>query len=590
MAGPAPARTPGGKGTIDVRPSHLWSVSGRVATQQESLVRGANSLLRELGKYPDAGGAGTEAQRFAHAYKKIGNRWLEVWGRSVLSVGGVAVGFTETANAYTRADVASDPKPGKTAEQRPRPAVIDKAPNFGSVPDIKWGDFDGGDDFERGMMEGIPEIVRDVLQPLCKYVFRVGRVADVHPFPQQHYLNSLCHSWMNVSVVATMVADQLSQAVGTITSHRQADWEAAMRTFCSALWGGTAWGQQRQGYQWAQTANSGPGTPRLPTGSEPVLAVLKDTADNIATILREYAEAAVDLNRDVADERERAMREAAKEIIEDLAKPKSPKSILTAVTSAIGGGAGLLLSFDVKTVLNFDTARLNRIVDTYTGILEGLTTRMEALKEPLDEAYLSAPKFEAGVARAHGFGARALEEFKHEQRWTEAGSNGNHTFDLASNEYLGGGHTLDKHVGKTDEQLAQRLRDQAEDNNNWPEQRKPTIGGSSSFKDMGSAQRLTKHNLRAKQSEIDAWLATNPPEGKTQAFTSPAPGGEVSGRYVSKQPTPDPNGSGNTVPGTGYKDHGLNAKAIDVNNVKTILKYDSRLDPPYIIYTSMPAP
>ncbi|MEK8145129.1 hypothetical protein NKH18_38290 [Streptomyces sp. M10(2022)] len=82
--------------------------------------------LEELGKYPDAGGAGTEAEKFAQAYKKIGNRWLEVWGRSVLSVGGVAVGFTETANAYTRADVAGHPKPGKTAEQRPRPAVIDR--------------------------------------------------------------------------------------------------------------------------------------------------------------------------------------------------------------------------------------------------------------------------------------------------------------------------------------------------------------------------------------------------------------------------------------------------------------------------------
>ncbi|MFD7756297.1 RNase A-like domain-containing protein [Streptomyces sp. NPDC056663] len=101
---------------------------------------------------------------------------------------------------------------------------------------------------------------------------------------------------------------------------------------------------------------------------------------------------------------------------------------------------------------------------------------------------------------------------------------------------------------------------------------------------------MTEHNLRAKQSEIDTWLASNPPEGKTQEFTTPAPNGEVSGRYVSKQPIPDPDGSGNTIPGTGYKDHGLNAKVIDVKNVKTILKYDSRLDPPYIIYTSMPAP
>ncbi|NEB83295.1 hypothetical protein G3I43_03720 [Streptomyces anulatus] len=166
-----------------------------------------------------------------------------------------------------------------------------------------------------------------------------------------------------------------------------------MRTFCSALWGGTAWGQRQHGYQWAQTANSGRGTPRVPTGSQPVLAVVKDTADDIATILREYAEAAVDLNRDVKDELDRAMWKAAKDIIEDLAKPK-----------------------DLM--------------------------------------------FEAGVARAHGFGARALEEFKDSKVWLKVDSNGNYDLNLASNEYMANGHTLDKHVGKTDEQLAQRLRDQ----------------------------------------------------------------------------------------------------------------------------------
>ncbi|MEK8145122.1 hypothetical protein NKH18_38240 [Streptomyces sp. M10(2022)] len=36
--------------------------------------------------------------------------------------------------------------------------------------------------------------------------------------------------------------DQLTQAVGAVTNPQQTDWEAAMRTFCSALWGGTAWG------------------------------------------------------------------------------------------------------------------------------------------------------------------------------------------------------------------------------------------------------------------------------------------------------------------------------------------------------------
>ncbi|MEU8618126.1 RNase A-like domain-containing protein [Streptomyces sp. NPDC048623] len=580
-----PAQPPGGNGTIDVKPSDLWSVSGRVAEQQDFQIRGANKLLEELGKYPDAGGAGTEAQKFATAYKKIGDRWLDVWGRSVLSVGGVAVGFTETANTFSKADAAAHPKPGTTPEQRPRPTVVDKDPNFGAVPDIKWGDDDGGDDFLRGIMEGIPEIVRDVLQPLCKNVFRVGRVADVYPFPQQHYLNSLCHSWMNVSITATLVADQLTQAVSTITNPQQADWEAAMRTFCSALWGGTAWGQQRVGYQWGQTVSTGQGQPRVPSGSEPVLAVLKDTADTMATILREYAEAAVDLNRDVWDEIERAMKKAVKEILDDLEKPKSAKDLLGTVTSVIGKGAGLILSFDVKTVLNIDTAKLNRIVDAYTGILDGLTTRMEALKEPLDEAFLSAPKFEAGVARAQGFGARALEEFKDSKVWLKVDSNGNYDLNLAANEYMGDGHTLDKHVGKTDEQLAQRLRDQQSNGPTqaWP-YGKPYPGSSSAFPNYQRAEELTEYTLNRNKAAIDAWIKGPPPatDGDVEKFRADAPNGETSGRSVFKQPV-DP-----SDPKSGYKEGGIDAKAYDVKGIEARLRYDSSRNPPFTVMTSMP--
>ncbi|AOT59586.1 RNase A-like domain-containing protein [Streptomyces fradiae] len=587
MARPStPAQSPGGNGTIDVKPSDLWAVSGRVAAQQDFLVRAANRLMEELGKYPDAGGAGTEAQKFAQAYKKIGDRWLEVWGRSVLSVGGVAVGFTETANAYTRADAAANPKPGKTAEQRPRPAVIDKAPDFGPMPLIKWGDDDGSDDIERRILEGIPEIVRDVLQPLCRNVFRMGRVADVFPYPQQHYLNSLCHSWMNVSIAATTGADQLTQAVGAITNPQQAEWEAAMKTFCSALWGATSWGRSRHGKQWGQTANSGPGTPQTPTGSQPVLAVLKDTADDIATILREYAEAAVDLNRDVADELHRAMLEAAREVIEDLAKPKGPKNLLGTVTSVIGKGAGLILSFDIKTVLNINTAKLNRIVDTYTGILDGLTTRMEALKGPLDEAYLSAPKFEAGVARAHGFGMRALEEFKESQVWLKVDSSGKYDLSLAANEYFEHGHTLDRHVGKTDEQLAQRLRDQQTGGPTqaWP-YGKPKPGAASSFPNYQRAEQLTEYNLNRNKAAIEAWIKGPPPpgEGQVKDFHSTAPNGETSGRSVFKQPV-DPND-----PTSGYKEGGMGAKAYDVNGIDTRIRYDSSRTPPFTVMTSMPS-
>ncbi|MCX5381089.1 RNase A-like domain-containing protein [Streptomyces sp. NBC_00091] len=594
MAGPTPGPPPAGSGTIDVKPSDLWTVSGRVAGQQDAQMRGANKLLQELQKYPDAGGAGTDAQAFAQAYKKIGNRWLEVWGKSVLSVGGVAVGFTETANAYTKADAAAHPKPGQAPEQRPLPTVIDKQPVFDSVPDIKWGDDDGGDDLIRSAMEGIPEIVRDILQPVAKHVFRVGKVADVHPFPQQQYLNSHCHSWMEASACATTVADSLTMVLSPITNHQQADWEAAMRTFCSALWGGTAWGKSRHGYQWAQTANSGPGTPRVPTASEPVMTVLKDTAIKISDCLREYAEAAVELNHDVFEELKRAMKQAAMSILDDLEKAKEKPSLknivgaVTSVASGAGGAAGFLLKFDVNTVLNLDKAKLNRIVDKYTGIVDGLTTRMDALKAPLDEAHMSAPKFQAGVARAHGFGARSLEDFKStSQTWLKIDSaTGKYTLDLAANEYMADGHTLDKHVGKTDEQLAQRLRDQQSNGPTtaWP-YGKPMPSGSSAFPNYQRAEELTEYNLNQNTAAIEAWIKGPPPPGEKDVkdFHSTAPNGETSGRSVSKQPV-DPND-----PLSGYKQGGINAKAFDVTGIDTRIRYDSGRTPPFTVMTSMPS-
>ncbi|MFC9391168.1 hypothetical protein [Streptomyces venezuelae] len=48
MAGPStPTPSTGGSGAIDVKPSDLWSVSGRVAAQQDFLVRSANELSKQ---------------------------------------------------------------------------------------------------------------------------------------------------------------------------------------------------------------------------------------------------------------------------------------------------------------------------------------------------------------------------------------------------------------------------------------------------------------------------------------------------------------------------------------------------------------
>ncbi|MEV6653052.1 RNase A-like domain-containing protein [Streptomyces sp. NPDC051219] len=585
--GPTPAQPPAGNGNIDVKPSDLWRVSGRVAHQQTALMNGARDLLTGLQRYPDAGGAGTDAREFSVEYQKIANRWLEVWAKSVASIGGVAVGFTETANAYAKADAAANPKPGKTAEQKPPPGnVIDKPPSLGTVPDLKWGDNDGGDDILRSLMENISPPVRAALQPVFKNVFRLGKVADVFPYPQQHYLYSLSQSWSETLNTLSTVSSELSMAVGTITNPQQADWEDAMHVFCSAIWGATDWGHQRFGQQWAQQVNSGPGTPKRPTGSQPVFSVLFTTAEEISKILRDYAEAAVKLNQEVWDELVEAMKQALKDMVDkdlnlkDGVGMKDVGGLVKTIGKGVGKGIGALAEFDVKTIVKLDTAELNRIVDTYTTTLDGLTTRMKTLMDALNEAHLSAPKYETGVARAHGFGARALDEFKTPQRWIKEDVNGNYTLDLASNEWLNNGHTLDKHVGKTDEQLAQRLRDQQNGGvtQAWPHG-KPVPSASSSFKTYADAERLTQHNLNKNRAEIEAWLAGNPASGPGPIIRAEAPNqGEVTGRSVLRND-----------PTIGWRNQGMNATAVDVHYIETRLKYSPHTDPPFTVVTSMPS-
>lgn len=259
------------------------------------------------------------------------------------------------------------------------------------------------------------------------------------------------------------------------------------------------------------------------------------------------------------------------------------EGFLKGVAKAVAEGASQL---GQGIVLNMDTAKLNSIVTTYNRRVDALVPRLDALMVPLDEAHRSAPKFEAQEARAQGFGMRALEEFKDSQVWLKVDSAGKYDLNLAANEYMENGHTLDKHVGKTDEQLAQRLRDQQVNGPTqaWP-YGKPKPGASSAFPNYQRAEELTEYNLNRNKAAIEAWIKGPPPpgEGTVQDFHATAPNGETSGRSVSKQPV-DPND-----PLSGYKQGGLNAKAYDVTGIDTRLRYDSNRNPPFTVMTSMPS-
>ncbi|WP_237408809.1 RNase A-like domain-containing protein [Streptomyces sp. M2CJ-2] len=572
MAGPQPGTQGSGgqNGTIDIKPSDLYRVSTGVAAQQTPMDRGAKTLLEELNKYPDAGGYGTAPQAFATSYVKVGNRFLEVWAKSVVSIGGAAVGFTTTANNYAKAEAANDPS-GRTREitQSP-PQVIDRAPAYGPVPNLKWGDDDGGDDFIRTLLEWVPEPVREILRPIVKHAFRMGKVAEVYPYPQQHHLNSLSKAWMATTSTLSMSETALTGNVNSITQQSNSEWHDAMRQFCSALWGTTAWGTSREGYEWKHDSASSQ------TASHPVMTVLFDIAQKVGDLLYDFAEAAVYLNREVWDVYVDAIREAIPKVevnLKDGVGMDDVKGLVKGVVKGVAKGASQL---GAGIVLNIDTGRLNAIVTEYNRRVDALVPRLDALMGPLDEAYRSAPSFHAEEARAQAFGARALNEFRTEHTYTVPGEDPRNHFyplDLAGQEGIHGSHGVDKHIGLTDDQLKQRLRDQG----NAP--------SASTYKDLTSAQRLTQAALddidNAQRVEdwikrVERRMANNPNWNPDNSKLDPAlklTVSEVTGRTVERGD---------------YTSHGMNASASEVHSVQVALKYKRGIDPPFVVVTSYP--
>ncbi|MFE9409715.1 RNase A-like domain-containing protein [Streptomyces sp. NPDC006704] len=563
--------TPPQSGTIDVKPSTLHQVAAGFAREQVPFDGAAKKLLTELGEYPDAGGYGTAAQGFASSYLKVGNLYLDVWARSVVSIGGAAVGFATTANNYSRAEAANDASGKTKAQIQAPPAVIATAPAYGSVPDLKWGDDDGGDDFLRSVLESIPSVVWHVIRPLLEHAFRWGKAAQVYPYPQQHYLNSLSQSWANMAIAVSWTESSLTNQMYGITRQSDSEWHDAMRQFCSSLWGSTAWGKTTANYEW-QHDSAGSQKP-----SHPVMTVLFDSAKKISDLLRAFAEAAVYVNGAVWHVYSAAVKKAVGDLdLSDGIDLKDVKEGIKGVGRIIKGVAKGAADLSVEITLNIDTAAINHIVDEYNRRVTALVPQLDALKAPLDEAFRSAPTYAAEEARAEAFGARSLNDFKREHKYTKDLDEKNHYYaiDLANAEGLYDGHSVDKHVGKTDEQLAQRLRDQQiirPDGAVRPE-------AASSFTSMESAQRYTQATLDDFQNaqKVEAWLnrlerAPEPNERSTLDLNATFP--EVTGRTVTR---------------VSYDADGLNAVGSDSHTVNVVLRYKRGLHPPFIVLTSMP--
>ena len=104
----------------------------------------------------------------------------------------------------------------------------------------------------------------------------------------------------------------------------------------------------------------------------------------------------------------------------------------------------------------------------------------------------------------------------------------NDNVNLDDHEQVNGGHTIERHVGKNDEFLEDRLRN--------PEKYVPgqrDIPASSCYTDKATAEQVIGQTIQQNQAEIEAWLGSSP--DKTIDFTYN--GNNVIGRGISKGET-----------------------------------------------------
>ncbi|MDF6019221.1 RNase A-like domain-containing protein [Streptomyces sp. JH34] len=536
-----------------------------MALQQGMLHKAANDLVYDLVEFMDCGGYGTAAEMVSSAYLKVGNRFLDVWAKSVTSVGGVAVGFVTTANNYATAEAASHPVGTAPPTRFPLPQVIDTPPHYQRIPDPKWGDMD---DYSSGLiswlLEGVPDWAMDIIRDLLDNVYRWGKAGDVLPLPEYLQLDKIALAWLKPGFAITQIESALTGSIGSISDPNNGEWQAAMRQFTSSLWGTTAWGTSTAGYEWKHDSAGGQGT-----GTRPAMSVLWDTTQEVSQIMRAYAEAGEKMDREVA----RVYRKAVWDALPDIADGLDMSDV-----KKIGKGIlGLGRDLGIGITLKIDTAALNVAVSLYEGELLGLVSDLNKLLPALDEAYRSAPTYQAEEARAQAFGARSLNEFKQEHRFTVPGQDPNQIYypmDLANQEGMFGSHPIDKHVGLTDDQMRMRLRDQLK------------VPDASSFVDLSSAQKYTQDVLRndANENRIADWIDSVEKKVKNRPGYDPNKSelqpplymefpGQVVGRTVSR---------------SDYDADGMSATVEERSWVQVRLIYKQGLEPPFIVLTAMP--
>ncbi|MFF7596065.1 RNase A-like domain-containing protein [Streptomyces mirabilis] len=542
---------PGNAVGFDVQPKHVYYASYVLRNAQYDFADRAKSLVDTLDGYAHAAGCGSGPEAFAKAYAETAALFLDVWDRATEGVGGAAVGLTVTANNYAEAEHATNVLTPAVVKKSP-PAVLKKAGAGGPVAELGWGNAPAEDGWGNAIIDDVSGVVSwvgdHILRPVLKYALQHGKVADITPGGDDVELPKIAQAWRQACTDAKKSAETFDDAIAYITNPAAGndEWQGAMKQFCSAIWGTSDWGKEHHGYKWAHK-----------DGQQPALDVLQDTGRAIATACDGVSAEVTKIRSTITD----VYKDAA-------AKTFAVKGVMDALEKL-----GELPELAAEFISNIDTGRLNHAVDSYNSEMHSYGDDLTNLKDALEEAKRSVPTYAAEEARAESFGARSLNEFKTEHKYIRDGDEQNHFYalDLASQEGIHDSHVIDKHVGKTDEQLAQRLRDQQilRDGTVRPV-------AASSFTNMASAQRFTQEAMDdvGNAQKIENWLKrleNNPNERSTLNLSLSF--NDVTGRTVLRSE---------------YDQKGLSAQGADVHSVEVVLRYKQAVEPKFVVLTSMP--
>jgi CDI toxin RNase A-like protein len=212
---------------------------------------------------------------------------------------------------------------------------------------------------------------------------------------------------------------------------------------------------------------------------------------------------------------------------------------------------------------HMDYAGIEAAVSTYNETCSGIAKTLDGLEDRLEEARKSVPTFNAEEARAEAFGGRSLNDFKDQHLWTlQTDSADVHTYpvDLVNQEGIEGSHAIDRHVAKSDAQLAQRMRDKMP-------------SAASTYTDLESAQAYTQQCLDMKAADIERWIDRGGQPSPKSFAVNFGSTGPVTGRSITKDD---------------YLANPANPDVTEKHGVKVELTFVSGMTPKFVVNTSYP--